>query len=151
MSVAHDKLLGAGVSTVSAVFVDTSAIYALMVVEDARHEDTKAILGTLTAENAALVSTSFVQCTSLWRSCSRVSASAPSESSRNASCRHWRSTGLAPRPAPARWLPCSPHTRSISLTDWTSFGVMRERRIEQAFAFDPHFAEQGFHVLAPQI
>ena len=34
--------------------------------------------------------------------------------------------------------------RAVSLTDWTSFEVMRGRQITQAFAFDPHFAEQGF-------
>ena len=34
--------------------------------------------------------------------------------------------------------------RGVSLTDWTSFEVMRERGIERAFAFDRHFAEQGF-------
>lgn len=34
--------------------------------------------------------------------------------------------------------------RRISLTDWISFDVMRERRIRQAFTFDRDFADQGF-------
>ena len=34
--------------------------------------------------------------------------------------------------------------RDVSLVDWTSFTVMRERAIELAFAFDDDFAEQGF-------
>ena len=38
--------------------------------------------------------------------------------------------------------------RDVSLTDWTSFEVMRARHIHQAFAFDRHFAAQGFQPLA---
>jgi predicted nucleic acid-binding protein len=34
--------------------------------------------------------------------------------------------------------------RGISLVDWTSFLVMRERMIDVAFAYDDDFAEQGF-------
>ena len=34
--------------------------------------------------------------------------------------------------------------RNISLVDWLSFEVMRDRRIRHAFTFDAHFKEQGF-------
>jgi len=34
--------------------------------------------------------------------------------------------------------------RHISLVDWTSFTVMRERGIDVAFAFDADFAHEGF-------
>ena len=34
--------------------------------------------------------------------------------------------------------------RDLSLVDCTSFAVMRQRGIASAFAFDRHFAEQGF-------
>jgi uncharacterized protein len=34
--------------------------------------------------------------------------------------------------------------RDVSLVDWTSFTLMRERAIQLAFAFDDDFAEQGF-------
>jgi uncharacterized protein len=34
--------------------------------------------------------------------------------------------------------------RQISLVDWTSFTVMRERSITHAFAFDDDFESQGF-------
>lgn len=37
--------------------------------------------------------------------------------------------------------------RDISLVDWTSFVVMREHGLTTAFAFDPHFVEQGFALL----
>jgi predicted nucleic acid-binding protein len=38
--------------------------------------------------------------------------------------------------------------RDVSLVDWTSFEVMRERTIDVAFAFDDAFAKQGFTLLA---
>lgn len=34
--------------------------------------------------------------------------------------------------------------RHVSLVDWLSFEVMRDRRIRHAFTFDGHFREQGF-------
>jgi predicted nucleic acid-binding protein len=41
--------------------------------------------------------------------------------------------------------------RDLSLVDCVSFELMRELRIDTAFAFDPHFADQGFDCLpAPQ-
>jgi predicted nucleic acid-binding protein len=38
--------------------------------------------------------------------------------------------------------------RDVSLVDWTSFEVMRERTMDVAFAFDEDFAKQGFNLLA---
>ena len=37
--------------------------------------------------------------------------------------------------------------RRLSLVDCVSFEVMRETGIRRAFAFDPHFKEQGFEVV----
>ena len=37
--------------------------------------------------------------------------------------------------------------RKLSLVDCSSFHVMRSRAVRTAFAFDPHFGEQGFEVL----
>jgi predicted nucleic acid-binding protein len=34
--------------------------------------------------------------------------------------------------------------RSVSLVDWTSFEVMRQRAVELAFAFDEDFQQRGF-------
>ena len=34
--------------------------------------------------------------------------------------------------------------RDVSLVDWVSFELMRQRGVLQAFTFDGHFAEQGF-------
>lgn len=37
--------------------------------------------------------------------------------------------------------------RKVSLVDCSSFYIMRSRMITTAFAFDPHFREQGFEVV----
>lgn len=37
--------------------------------------------------------------------------------------------------------------RDLSLVDCVSFEVMRERNLGTAFAFDPHFTEQGFRCI----
>jgi predicted nucleic acid-binding protein len=37
--------------------------------------------------------------------------------------------------------------RDVSLVDAVSFVVMRQRRLEHAFAFDPHFEDEGFSLL----
>ena len=37
--------------------------------------------------------------------------------------------------------------RSVSLVDWVSFETMRRLELRRAFAFDRHFAEQGFELV----
>ncbi|HUF51113.1 MAG TPA: PIN domain-containing protein [Longimicrobiales bacterium] len=37
--------------------------------------------------------------------------------------------------------------RDLSLVDCTSFAVMRQNGVDEVFAFDRHFVEQGFRVL----
>lgn len=39
--------------------------------------------------------------------------------------------------------------RDVSLVDRVSFEVMRDRGIEEAFAFDPDFAREGFKTTPP--
>lgn len=40
-------------------------------------------------------------------------------------------------------------TRNVSLVDHTSFELMRRRHIRRAFAFDEHFAREGFELEEP--
>ncbi len=39
--------------------------------------------------------------------------------------------------------------RRISLVDWLSFEMMRREQIDHAFAYDQHFVEQGFQLVTP--
>ncbi len=41
----------------------------------------------------------------------------------------------------------SAHRRRLSLVDCSAFETMRRRGIETAFTFDPHFREEGFRVI----
>lgn len=61
-------------------------------------------------------------------------------------------------PAAVAWVDADLHQRAVtallaarrrhvSLVDWTSFELMRQRGIRAAFAFDDDFAAQGFAVL----
>jgi predicted nucleic acid-binding protein len=42
----------------------------------------------------------------------------------------------------------SAHLRVLSLVDCSSFSTMRRLGIEKAFAFDNHFRQQGFELVA---
>jgi predicted nucleic acid-binding protein len=37
--------------------------------------------------------------------------------------------------------------RRLSLVDAVSFVTMRQRTLEEAFAFDPHFEQEGFVIV----
>ena len=131
----------------STVFVDTSAAYALIMADDANHTRAVAAAGSLEAEAARLVTTSYVLLETVSLLLSRGGPEA---------VRAFHE-GLAPL-LEVIWLDGEVHeramsallasrTKGISLTDFTSFVVMRERRIETAFAFDADFRRQGFRLL----
>jgi uncharacterized protein len=129
-------------------FVDTSAFYALIVANDPGHARAKRVLTLLLDGRDQLVATSFVVHETVTLLQARL--------------------GMQPvRLFAERFLPhievvavegqllsrslealLAAARRHVSFTDWTSFIVMREYRIRRAFAFDPHFAEQGFEVLS---
>lgn len=133
------------------VFVDTSALYALMVATDAAHEPAKAILEQLASEDARLVTSSFV----LQETVALLQARTGT-----ATVRQFRE-GLAPL-LEVVWVDASIYeaaisallaadSRAISLTDWSSFEIMRRRRLRSAFAFDVHFRQRGFELLRDEL
>lgn len=130
------------------VFCDTSAIYALMVGSDEMHERSRAILEVLNDSHAALVTSSFVVQETIALLQSRVGLPAVRsfhDSVAPALEIDWVGPRIYER-AMSSLLAAA--NRRISLTDWTSFELMRERRMEYAFAFDEHFEKQGFRVLS---
>ncbi len=133
----------------SLVFLDTSAIYALLVPEDEEHERSRAILKSLDETHVEFVSSSFVLQESAALLQSRIGVSAVrlfQEKVFPVLEIEWVTKDLYERAMTALFAAAK---RQVSLTDWTSFEVMRKRRIQTAFAFDGHFEEQGFELLSP--
>jgi predicted nucleic acid-binding protein len=133
----------------SAVFLDTSAIYALLVPEDEEHERARAILRSLDQTDVELVSSSYILQESVALLQSRIGISAArlfQEKVLPVLGVEWITKDLYDRAAAAL---LAASKRNVSLTDWTSFEVMRKRGIQRAFAFDGHFEEQGFKLLSP--
>ncbi|HSW31634.1 MAG TPA: PIN domain-containing protein [Longimicrobiales bacterium] len=132
----------------SPAFVDTSGLYALMVASDDFHERARAAFALLRREDARMVTTSYVLVETYALLQRRVGWEAV-----DALRRH-----LAPL-LEVVWVDAPIHERaldhlqergatSVSLVDATSFVVMRARSIGRAFAFDAHFTDEGFALVA---
>jgi len=133
---------------VSHVFVDTSAFYALLVRSDDRHGDARRAFATLMADEAVLVTSSYVLVETYALLGRRIGLDAVAA---------FRD-GFAPL-LDVTWVDATAHdaaledlldrgTRDLSLVDLVSFAVMRGRGIDQAFAFDGHFEQEGFATTA---
>lgn len=129
------------------VFVDTSAILALMVADDPNHLAASRAFGRARKANADLVTTSYVLVETYALLGRRLG---------QAAVRRFREE-LAPLFL-VRWVDESLHEegldllqederRKLSLVDAVSFAAAREREVEVAFAFDRHFVEAGFQLL----
>lgn len=132
----------------SSVFVDTSAIYAFLVPEDDQHKEAKALVESLRAVEPTLVSSSYVLQETVALLQARIGVPAVRTFQKHFAPAlevEWIGVALYQRAMAAL---LAADKRGVSLTDWTSFEVMRDRGIEQAFAFDGHFDEQGFRVLS---
>ena len=129
------------------VFIDTSAIYALLSVDDENHARAQATWVKLANRPQDLMTSNYVL----------VETSA---------LLGWRLGFQAVRDfetnfVPAlevRWVDLTIHRqavaalltaaeRSLSLVDCVSFELMRQAGLNVAFAFDVHFSQQGFELL----
>ena len=128
----------------SSVFVDTSAVLALLNPHDQAHERARRGFSALEGEEAALVTSSFV----LVETYALVGRRLGSEAVRN-----FREA-FAPL-LEVVWVGSELHEggldllldrqiRDLSLVDAVSFLVIRQRQIERVFVFDRHFEEEGF-------
>jgi predicted nucleic acid-binding protein len=128
----------------SAVFADTSGLIALLSATDEQHDRAVRAFERMLARHAPLVSTSFVLVETYALLDRRFGVDA---------VRQFRSD-FAPL-LDVVWVDQPLHDagldllldrrkRLLSLVDAVSFVTMRNRKIADAFAFDPHFEQEGF-------
>jgi len=128
------------------VFVDTSALYALLDSGDENHKRAAAVLGALRDREATLVTSNYVvlEATALLQS--------------RLGLRAVRSFNGSILPlVEVVWITAETHSASasahlladrgkLSLVDCTSFRVMHDAGISEVFSFHRHFAQQGFRI-----
>ena len=129
------------------VFVDTSALYALMVPDDNNHQAAQACFEQLRFSEAALVSSNYIllECTSIIQR--RHGFETAKEFLRETATLLdviWIEKSLHER---AMGLWDKSGRRALSLVDCVSFSVMHEHGLRRAVTFDHHFREAGFEVL----
>lgn len=129
------------------VFVDTSAFLALLDADEARHEAARGSLRRLADANAELLTTSYVVHETVSLVQRRLGLRAVrhlDEGLLSVVEVHWIDPAVHRRALAAL---LAADRRSVSLTDWSSFEVMRARGVTEAFAFDEDFAAQGFRLV----
>jgi predicted nucleic acid-binding protein len=129
------------------VFVDTSALYALLDRADANHKHAAAAWAGLLDGDERFFTSSYVLVESFALTQSRLGMDAvrllqedilPVISIHFVDRETHRSSVSAV---------LSAGRRNLSLVDCVSFETMRTLGIKTAFSFDPHFKEQGFTVI----
>ena len=129
------------------IFVDTSALYALISMEDFQYKTALSTWDDMIRSNAVLVTNNYVivECFSLLQYRLGIEAARDLE------------LKIAPL-LQIDWIDEQQHTsivndvfaanrRQLSLVDCSCFESMRRMGIEKVFTFDEHFREQGFEVI----
>ena len=128
----------------STVFVDTSAVLALLVPTDVHHKRAERAFARMAADETRLMTTSYtlVECYALIGrrlgldalTRFRADFSPLLEIVWIGSDEHERGLDLLE----------ASNSAKLSLVDAVSFVVARDHDVEQVFAFDPHFTKAGF-------
>jgi len=125
------------------IFVDTSAIFALLVEQDEAHQRARLAFSSLAAEKAVLLTSSYVQleCHALL---GRRFGPVAMERFRRDFVplleTVWVDGELHERALDAL---LGRQVRGLSLVDEVSFAVIRGQKLDAAFAYDRHFEEEG--------
>jgi predicted nucleic acid-binding protein len=129
------------------VFVDTSAFFALLDRDDASHGKAKKIWHDLLDFDTVLITTNYVTVESFALVQHRLGLEAVRgfhDDLLSLINIEWITDDIH-RAGVSAFLAAS--RRRLSLVDCVSFEIMRALGVKTAFAFDPHFKEQGFKLL----
>lgn len=132
------------------VFVDTSAFYAVLDADDVHHPLAAAQWRRLLQASSRLITTNYVL----------VEVTALVQHRLGLEAVHTFQQDVCAILG-VEWIDATMHTagmssvlaagrRALSLVDCVSFATMRNLGIGEVFAFDEHFAEQGFTCLPPR-
>ena len=128
------------------VFIDTSAFYALASSSDEFHEKAKEHYRHLLEENVTLFTSSTVLIETMALIHRRLGFDLVNDFMK-ATRRIIRIVWITEEILENAWhLMAKREDEHISIVDWTSFVIMREMKIDRAFAFDDHFRRQGFNI-----
>ena len=129
------------------VFIDTSAIFALLVPTDAAHDRAATAFDRLRARESVLLTTSYNLVETYALLDRRIGRDATASFRSN----------FAPL-LQIVWVDDDLHERGldlmlecpagVSLVDAVSFLCIREHQIDEVFAFDQHFEREGFQTLS---
>lgn len=131
----------------SRVFVDTSAIFGVLVPTDRAHRRARHVFGRLQAREATLIATSYVLVETyalLARRTGRDSVVRFREDFAPLLEVVWIDERLHEAGLD---LLLQRRARTLSLVDAVSFVVIRELQLDEVFAIDPDFGREGFEVL----
>jgi predicted nucleic acid-binding protein len=129
------------------IFVDTSALYAVADAADAEHQRAAAAWQRMTAGEQELVTTNYVLNETIalvQRRSGLAAAVALDRVVRSVTTVVWVDLTIH-EAASATWAAAG--RRDLSLTDCVSFLVARQHDVDAVFAYDRHFAEQGFRAV----
>lgn len=129
------------------VYLDTSALLAVLDADDERHPAARRTWEGLLTSGATLVCSSYVLVEAyavVQRRLGLEAVRALQEDILPLVRVEWVNETLHRQGAHAL---LTAGRRNLSLVDCVSFAVMRQLGIRQVFAFDQHFAEQGFACL----
>ena len=129
------------------VFVDTSALLALLDADEARHQDARLIWTRLLGGDVPIVTTNYVLVETYALAQRRLGSAAVrvlTDDLLPVVDVEWIGRELHERAVSAL---IAASRRELSLVDAVSFEAMRQRGIDPAFAFDRHFEEAGFSLV----
>ena len=133
-----------------ALFVDTSALIALLDAADPQQDSVRAVWARALADQERLVTSNYILVETLAVVQRRFGTGAVRVLLDDVAPvleLHWIDEPL--HDAAVRGLRAASR-RTLSLVDCTSFELMRALGLRAAFTLDPHFAEQGFTMLPRQ-
>jgi predicted nucleic acid-binding protein len=130
------------------VFLDTSALLAVLDADEARHHEAAEIWRRLLERDASIVTTNYVLVETYALTQRRLGSAAVrllTDEILPVVEVEWIQRDLHERAVSAL---ITADRRDLSLVDAVSFQAMRQRGITRAFAFDRHFEGAGFSVAA---